>query len=673
MAATQEKVTMDVIKVVAAFVKNRAELLDPDVTEEFIIPPFFDGLMLQHDRKAIRIVGGRGCGKTMFLRYLSYQTQLSEHRGSISADIFGQGIGLYWKPDIGFCDLMQAEWLGDNLAKRAFTHHLAIVVLSEFASVAERLASITIDDRKIDVRRRPLPEEVRIVLPRDVVDYGALALFARHERVKLSHWVQNPDENWPTFFRVNELLESLADDLAASDPALSSLFIRVFVDEFENLKDDQRKLVCDLVKQPTHRYSFNFAMRRDSVERFDTSAGEQVVETHDFRTIDLEALFSDEETFKQMAAELLFLKLSKSQMPVAAKLFSVQRLHDQNGLAARKERGYMSDLKDGAKRTLPGLTSTEIASRVFDDEPLKRRLQLIVKKGLDRHNMTDSFSVDEFLRPDKPTASVVAAFVLNRQTPGPHAVLDALKTYSPELKRNNPFTDWIGNNLFGALFHLYLGLPQRPNPLYAGFESYCTITRPNLRFFLQYCQYALRDALLKEANLSVLAVPIEVQAEAAREASKLLLEQVTNLGLAGHDLQRLVKRLGRLFKYAHEREAQSEPEINHFSIDETDREQLTRETRELLRQAKIWTVLYEQAETKNKADDTTVQHDYVPNAIFSPHFGISYRKRRKLVLKAAEVNTICGGSDDAFEVLLREHRDKWSGVKRSGTGKLFDD
>ncbi len=110
---------------------------------------------------------------------------------------------------------------------------------------------------------------------------------------------------------------------------------------------------------------------------------------------------------------------------------------------------------------------------------------------------------------------------------------------------------------------------------------------------------------------------------------------------------------------AHRRTSQSEPEINHFSIDETDRVALSDEAKALLTQAKIWSVIYEEQDTKNKSNYDLAQTDMVPNPIFSPYFGISYRKKRKLTLSAAQVNTLLVGSGAQFEQVLKEFAAKW--------------
>ena len=52
---------MNTENIIDEFVNNRAELLGADVTDEFIVPYFFDGLTLHRDRKSVRVVGGRGC------------------------------------------------------------------------------------------------------------------------------------------------------------------------------------------------------------------------------------------------------------------------------------------------------------------------------------------------------------------------------------------------------------------------------------------------------------------------------------------------------------------------------------------------------------------------------------------------------------------------------------
>src|SRR5438132_2804154 len=89
----------------AVFAKNRTEELGYDVWEQFVIPPFYDQLDLEAAKKPRVIVGGRGCGKTMLLRYLSHQTAFSPKRPAIPKSALGH-IGLYWRADTQFSRVM---------------------------------------------------------------------------------------------------------------------------------------------------------------------------------------------------------------------------------------------------------------------------------------------------------------------------------------------------------------------------------------------------------------------------------------------------------------------------------------------------------------------------------------------------------------------------------------
>lgn len=646
--------------IIDEFVNNRAELLGADVTNEFIVPYFFDGLTLHRDRKSVRVVGGRGCGKTIFLRYFSHRSQLSRNRQDLPASVFDQGIGLYWRTDTGFCDLMKTEWIGEKNATMAFIHYVAAVVLEEFSCFIESLRSAPLEGGAIDLRSRPVPNSIGILLGTKIDTYGQLRGFAKERRFELSHWLQNPDTNPPQFFRLDDVLSELADDIASADDRLERLFLRVFVDEFENLRPFQQRLICDLVKHPKDRYSFSLAMRRDSVDDLVTNGNEQIVETHDIRTIDLEERLGTDTDFRVLAAELLLMKFSK-QTDIHCPSFNVERLRDPKRLSERRTDAYRQAINEAAKTLLPSRQAPDIAAGVNDDGPLYKRWSEVAKRGLHKHKAKDLSPVD-FWRSDQPAASIVAGFVLNRDKPGPTKVLEALRDYDAGQGRDNPFVDWISNNLHGALFYLYDGLPRRANPLYAGFDRYCQMAAPNLRFFIEFCHTALREAafnVCSDSSTNVNSIPEDIQALAAKDTSSVLLKDIPNLGLRGRELESLLKRFGRLFQAAHRRPTLSEPEINHFSIDGADKEALSEDTKSLLREAMIWSVLYEDEDTKNKADSSLAQHDYIPNPIYSPHFGISYRKRRKLTLKASEINLIFTGTDTHFEQLLKDYITRW--------------
>src|SRR3954471_16272282 len=110
-----------------AVIKNRAEEFGFDVWPHFVIPPFYDSLGLEEARKPWVLRGGRGCGKTMLLRYLSHHSVFSRTRNDIPEDA-AHRIGLYWKADTQFATTMQGRGLEEETWRSAFFHLLSLTI-----------------------------------------------------------------------------------------------------------------------------------------------------------------------------------------------------------------------------------------------------------------------------------------------------------------------------------------------------------------------------------------------------------------------------------------------------------------------------------------------------------------------------------------------------------------
>ena len=232
------------------------------------------------------------------------------------------------------------------------------------------------------------------------------------------------------------------------------------------------------------------------------------------------------------------------------------------------------------------------------------------------------------------------------------------------------------NTLFGSLLYLYKGLPQKDCLLYSGFGRFCGLSKPNLRYFQELCHKTLLEASANGelTESSALTITPKTQASAAFAVSSKLLDEVERAGVSGKSLHSMVMRLGSIFESAQRRPSQSEPEINHFSINDSQRVALDNNVLSLIKDGLMWSVLYETSDTKNKSDYDIMQNDYVPNPMFAPYFGISYRKKRKLSLTASEVNTLYVGSGEQFKALLKEYVDKWEESTDAEVGinyKLF--
>lgn len=661
-----------------AFLNNRAEQLPNDVTNQFIVPPFFRRISIFGDKKSVRILGGRGCGKTFFIRYFCHATTFSARRRSISDDALN-GVGLYFRPDTGFCSLMTSEWIGEEESRLAFSHYVCLQLLGELSDAIKNIANADLASGPLRLAEITLPPALRAFFNDDVKSLSHLEDFVELGMTQLELWVRNPRRHTaPTLLSFATLLPRIADVVAATSGRLSGFSLRIFVDEFENLKQAQRSIICDAIKHPTERLAVHIAHKRDAVSDFKTSSDERVVLVHDLRSIDLEEeLCNDSQEFDLLAAELFLMRLSLQGFSFQCEVFDPAKLHDPDRLSERMEDSYRKKVLETVRSILPSLNAPEVASSVMTDDALFRRLVEMVDKGLAAAKISNRYKAADLLDKTKPEASIVLGALLNRQTRSAETIIDAYLKASRKSKDDLFYKTggWIDNNLYGCLFYLYAGLPRRPNLLYAGFDRFCQLASPNLRFFQELCHVTLLLAYERKDVTEVgttLIVDPDLQARAVRQVSDDLFQEISQLGLHGERLLEVVRRLGQLFEAFNRRRSQSEPEINHFSVDEADRSELSDHARQILREAKVWSVLYEEKETKSKSDYDVAQADWVLNRIYCPHFSISYRKRRKVTLKAGQVNVVLCGTSEHFETLLKtvvDPRDRDADV--GTTAQLF--
>lgn len=643
------------------FLNNRADYLSPGLLfSQFIVPPFLQRISIFADHGSVRILGGRGCGKTMFIRYFSHGSSFNTERADIPESEL-KTVGLYLRPDTGFCGLMIPEWLGAHQAKLAFSHYVALNLLKDACQSLASIGSAKFTSGPIAVGDPML--SVALTKQLGLADQHASALEAELDLklVELESWVRNPKHSpTPSFVSFASVLPRFAEDVAASSPQLANFAFRAFIDEFENLQNQHREVVCDAIKHPSLRLVVHIAHKKQAVVDFKTSSDERVVEGHDLRTIDLEEQLSWEGEFELLAAELFLLRVTQGQGQFDCPLFRPELLHDPRHLEHRLSKPYREQVLRCVREILPSPSAASISREVIEDQPLRRRLREMIQKGLVLQGLDKKVNADDLISSTQPQASIVLGALLNRRSQLDKELVSQYHAAVANPSETDPFFKvggWIDNNLHGCLFHLYAGLPRRPNINYAGFDRFCMMADPNLRFFQALCHATLSLAFKRQSGNDVsgqLRVDVETQATAAKQVSDKLFQDILQLGAHGSKLLEITGRLGRVFEAFNRRRSQSEPEVNHFSIDHADRSNLSTQAELLLREAKIWSVLYEAKDTKNKSDYDIAQTDLILNPIYAPHFGISYRKRRKVTLRAPHADILLCQSTAQYEVVLKQ-------------------
>lgn len=642
------------------FLKNRAEELPDDLTGRYVLPLGYNEVNLKKMTKACIVIGGRGYGKTMFLKYHCHDTTLSPQNSKLDKNDLGT-LGMYWRPDTSFSQLLTESWLGKYWST-AFKTYMCLCILLEFTKLIKNLCCNRIFDKDSlnALSAMIVPEGIKIELKLEkdvkIIEFSDTL---QTKLFTLCNWINSPTSEHPPFsldtktalqIIISKLHEIIGDVIKPN--------IHVFVDEFENLTTQQQEVVNTLMKHATLPLLFSVAYKKNAKISHKTIGNESIVEQHDFRIIDLEELHIAH--FDIFAGEILALRISDYLKKDYAKLISV--FTTVSGIKERSTKSYQASVRDLASVFLPEKNTKIISSDILNDETLRRKLYAMIEFGLAKYK--GKLQPNDFIDDDYAEASLINGALLNRKSSDPREIFTEFTNF-----RNGgqtKYKSWIPNNLVGVILYLYNKLPNRICPLYSGYKQFIYLSRGNIRHFLELChQSAIK--IQSKYNIETAEIPssiipsmdVDVQSYATLKTSELEIDKIGDFGAHGMHLKRVAKRLGTIYNYCQSRRSQSESEINHFTLDLTDINLLSHNVKEILNEALVWSVLIEQKGTKSKSTDNLEFNDYILHPVLAPYFGISHRKKRKIKFTKGEVETIFIGSDEDFSNLIKKYGDKW--------------
>ncbi|HEJ2935017.1 hypothetical protein [Pseudomonas aeruginosa] len=622
--------------------KTRAEEHDADIWGEFFIPPYFERLGLKTATKSNYIVGKRGCGKTMLLKYFDYHTAFSARRPSIPDDEITH-IGVYWRVDTQFCSSLQHRGIAEDQWQIVFESYFSLYVGIEIIRSLKAVASSAYRDFSMEDFDRLSFDSAPDFDESFPASAAQLELHLGKVRRSFSTWVSNvATVKQPLLPPGRVFLESLIEDIRKT-PKLSQASFYIYVDEIENLVPYQRRVLNTLLKHSQKPLIVNFTSKERSQEN-QTTGPEWVNGTHDYRLLDLDQLLSESER------PLFFSEVFLANLDLAAgehESVLVRRLQSLDLISERRDPQYREAILSDMRSRFPSKTYKEFAMEALSIDAIKRKLEERIGRSLKyRGSKVDS---REFMSFDSaPEALVVVPALLNRPGLAPEQVLSALREYVGT--GGGQFsTSWVQNNLVGALLEIYRPY-GRECPLYSGFDTLCTMSNNNLRNFLILCYKALEIADLKDEG--GVSISIETQSRAAYEAADQLIREIKTFGQFGEQLRIFVLRLGSIFRALQATPTMSEPEQNQFTINSGQRA-LNNEELRFLGEAMKYAILVEQLETKTKGAVGSDIIDYQLNPIYSPYFQISYRRKRKLEISTSEFQVLFSGNEDEYRSLAR--------------------
>lgn len=624
---------------ISELARNRAEEYGTDLWSEFVIPPYYSKLELLQSEKPSVIEGGRGCGKTMLLRYLCHDSQFSVNRTNITDNDISR-IGIYWKMDTQFAKIMSKRGEDSDIWMHAFINMGVLVLSREILKSLDNILKFKSKENSIlDTINFSDLKSFDELIP---IDYFGLKKYLHIKYNKFQVWVSNFRKIeqpllYPLDF-VNELISIIKSQI----DFLKETTYHVYIDEYENLLDQQKRIINTWLKHSQKPLIFNIAMKHNAFNMRDTLGEEKIVEIHDYRKFDIENLLGTD--FKIFASEIFLLKMKKGGLQNSFSQEDILFNNSHEAIETRKTDTYKSNIEQKIKFLFPGYSSKELASIMLEDSIIKEKILESIETALNKKK--SNIKVKKIFDSNYPEAMVVLPALLNRSS------LDIIKV-NEELnklkkKKDSEFTNWISNNLIGCILHIY-GKLNRICPLYAGYDAFVTMSKDNIRHFLELCYTSLAQT---ESIEKIEFVDPKYQAAAVKQVSTNMLKEIKSLGTQGNTLYAFALRIGTLFEEGRKKITQSEPEQTQFNI----KDNLSNKTIDTLNELVKWSVLYETKLTKQK--DLESGMEYQLNPIYSSYFTISYRKKRRISLTNNEFEIIAFGDAKAFELLLKSKIEK---------------
>ena len=572
----------------------RAEWINEEIYNLFTEPSYFPQLLTSHP---CFVVGGRGTGKTTVLRCLSYQGQSALRDQSTESVSRWPFYGMYHRVNTNRVTAFKGPELSQSTWTRVFAHYINLEfceLLTTFLHWFERNCpgSDLLSQEAIG----------RVAATLNLQEVESLDKFRQNlslSKLRFEAGINNVADGgeMPPLSMQGAPIDMFVKEIGRLPQFRGKSFF-FLIDEYENLDRYQQRVLNTLIKHCGELYSFKVGVRELGLrERSTVNAMEQLAHPADYRLIDITLELS--ERFDEFAAGVCERRLARL-------------LGDSSGLP-------------NVRLMLPELTPEEEAGKL-GVESLARSVVEEIQGDIE--NWKD---LQDWLN----TASPLEVFVLSlRARAEGRSAGDKLV----EVVRNpGKWSDQYGNYMHSYLFAIRRG-KRGIRKYFAGWRVYCLLAGSNIRYLLELVDQAFRRHLNDGHDLLEEPVDAENQTRAAQETGHINLRELEGLSLNGAKLTRLLLELGRVFQVLAEDPVGHTPEVNQFHLSsDIENEELRVKVEDLLGEGIMHLALLRYRGSKLQQETDIRQFDYVVHPIFSPFFGFSHRRKRKIEIEDHDI------------------------------------
>ena len=622
------------------------------VLNKFVVPYFIDSLDLRKISHSIALVGSRGSGKSTYIQYFSHATRFDID--AVSADKNELDcILLYWKPDIAYCQGLKYNWLKEK-ALLFFSLHSSLSVLQELARLISNLSNHYDDFIDTLNKNNSFWRRLSIITKKEIKSIEDMLNWVDDYKYELSTRLNPVNTEGLLSIQPNSLLEYLTDALRVDYKPLKNTVFKIFVDEFELLTLEQQRNINTYRKESTGLLSWNVAYKANATPSKETNSDQCLQSPDDFREVNIDELMKND--YKIFAAEIFILTLQNSGLDCDIEELSPSYLGNRENIKSRREESYRKSVLSIVSKILPTPSIKDLSNECVTTNSVKT----IVKNILEEIGYSSEI-INKIHQNPSIAITIVGTYKQKNFDPKLWEKYLNEGTNKSVLKAAH---EKINTYEFNTLLSLNLQHTAMNVPVYAGFERFIIMTTPNIRHFKELCLNALRYSqdIDTEVNYNFIKDIKSISAvgmhDGAVATSSSLVKEVLSYPPYGNKLARMVNRIGELFRISQKSSYQSEPERVIFTIP-YDYAGSDEELESFLNSALSWRVLIADNSKRTKDDNQITDKEYQLNPIYSPRFGISYRKKRGITFSVREFKVLYSGSSEEFEFIKKSYQKRW--------------
>lgn len=580
----------------------KAEWLKERIFDLFQEPEYFPEMTAE---SPCVLIGGRGTGKTTVLRGLSYEGQFALSGSAVDTIHSAPFFGFYYKVNTNRVTAFAGNPVSDERWSRLFAHYMNLVLcdlVSKFL-LWHRLHVPTVRDLGADVY-------AELAASLHMGQMSSVQEFASELRIALRKF-EAEINNVADSQEIPLSMQGVPIDVLMAGmrnlPEFQGKMFFFLIDEYENFLDYQQQVVNTLIKHCSPLFSFKIGVRELGWRRKTTlNPNEQLVSPADYVRINISDRLAGN-AFEKLAHDICTTRLLKLQQEEVLPITDI-------------------------RQSLPGLTEDEEALRLGI-------LDRLAELKLESH-----FSMPPHLSPLEQYFIYTLA-----QTRG---VPESL-VLSQELNSDGTWRDKFrfGNYKHTLLFTLRAG-KSGIRKYYAGWDVFILLSAKNIRYLLELVNNSLSLHIREKKRLDT-PVTQETQTKAAQTVGRKNISELEGLSVFGAQLTKLLLSLGRVFQVMAAQPFGHTPETNQFHLaDEPPGSDTAITVERILTAAVMHMALLRSTGSKPADESDTREYDYSIHPIFSPFFVFSYRHKRKMILRNAELLGLVQSPQEAIKKIL---------------------